>query len=277
MDLNTVTSYRFATSRRPHARAGREVSAAERGCSPSRSPTSRDSSICRRCRRPDLEVGETGLRISATCADRAPRRLRRADRRRRRRSALPEDWVPPHTSSRSRRTLLASFKVWNTATVAQRGVRLAASIVALAVALDDDTVIWTPTAASAGKRRLADDRQRHRRPRPRRGAARRRPARARAALAHASAQDRSRRARAFGRRGHGTQDADRACVFAVTAATLTPTVTRLRRCPTQPRSPPRSARHQLLHGPAGPRGLAPSGQHRARRGVEIGTDRGSAT
>ena len=122
------------------------------------------------------------------CASARPARSRRSSRSPRvaARSHVPEDWAAASAFPVAANALLASFKIWNTATVGGNVCQsFCAGIDGLARrrALDGEAVIWTP---DGGERRqsvaIADDRQRHEQPRRRGGAARDRAARARAAL-----------------------------------------------------------------------------------------------
>ena len=93
---------------------------------------------------PDLEISATGLRIAATCT--IARLVAWA------RTAAPEDWPAAATIPDAANALLASFKIWNTATVGGNVARsfAAAGMVALAAGLDGAAEIWTP---DGGERR----------------------------------------------------------------------------------------------------------------------------
>ena len=115
---------------------------------------------------PDLELTDSGLRIGATCTiatlvafaeGRGP-------------VDVPEDWAAASAFPVAANALLASFKIWNTATVGGNVCQsfCAASMVSLASALDGEAVIWTPGRRRApAERGIADDRQRHQQPRRR--------------------------------------------------------------------------------------------------------------
>ncbi|MFJ4220412.1 FAD binding domain-containing protein [Curtobacterium luteum] len=90
---------------------------------------------------PDVERSDDVLTIAATCTIAA---LQRVD---------PEpDWLAWSLVGRCANALLASFKVWNVATVGGNvGVALpAGAMIALLVTLDAEAVVWTP---SGGERR----------------------------------------------------------------------------------------------------------------------------
>ena len=150
MDLNTVDVVPLRDlARRPRARArARRCSAAARGCSPSPSPTSPVSSTSRRWAGPTSRSSDAGLRIAATCTIATLVAFAEG----RGATALPGDWVAASVFPVAANALLASFKVWNTATVGGNVCQsfCAASMVSLASALDGEAVIWTP---DGGERR----------------------------------------------------------------------------------------------------------------------------
>ncbi|GAA1971697.1 FAD binding domain-containing protein [Isoptericola halotolerans] len=91
---------------------------------------------------PDLEVGADGLRIAATCTIatlRAWAEGRGVD-------PVPAGWSAVSMVPGAADALLASFKIWNTATVGGNVCRAfpAAAMVSLAVALDGVAEVWTP-------------------------------------------------------------------------------------------------------------------------------------
>ena len=132
--------------------------------------------------------------------DRAPRRLGRGPRTS---SGVPAAWAAASVIPDAANALLASFKIWNTATVGGNVCRsfAAGAMISLAVALDGTAEVWT---AGGGKYTLpvADLITGNGENSLRRGEVLRArgPARARDAVARAAAQDRPRRARAIGRR-----------------------------------------------------------------------------
>ncbi|WP_345751957.1 FAD binding domain-containing protein [Microbacterium rhizophilus] len=86
---------------------------------------------------PDLEVSEAGLRIGATCT--IARLVAFADE-------APATWRAARALRPAADSLLASFKIWNTATVGGNIARsfAAAAMVSLAAGLDGTALIWTP-------------------------------------------------------------------------------------------------------------------------------------
>ncbi|WP_395245977.1 FAD binding domain-containing protein [Agromyces sp. MMS24-K17] len=91
---------------------------------------------------PAIEASDAGLRIGATCTIAAL-----ADWR------APAEWTAVPLFRQCADALLASFKVWNQATVGGNVCRsfAAGAMVSLAVALDGVAVVWTP---DGGERRL---------------------------------------------------------------------------------------------------------------------------
>ncbi len=88
---------------------------------------------------PDLEVTPDGLRIAATCTIARLVGWAVGDR-------VPSGWTAATMIPDAANALLASFKIWNAATVGGNVCRsfAAAAMVSLAVALDGVAVIWTP-------------------------------------------------------------------------------------------------------------------------------------
>ncbi len=91
---------------------------------------------------PDVEVDGDGLRIGATCT--IARLLAWA------KTEAPADWTGLSIVPDAADALLASFKIWNTATVGGNIARsfAAAAMVSLAVALDGVAEIWMPGGGS---------------------------------------------------------------------------------------------------------------------------------
>jgi CO/xanthine dehydrogenase FAD-binding subunit len=149
MDLNTVTSYRFATSRDDLALApGEKVLGGGTWLFSEPQPAVTGLVDLSHMGWPDLEVSEAGLRIGATCTiatlvafaeGRGP-------------VPVPAGWAAASVFPVAANALLASFKIWNTATVGGNVCQsfCAASMVSLASGLDGDAVIWTP---DGGERR----------------------------------------------------------------------------------------------------------------------------
>jgi len=100
---------------------------------------------------PDLEVDEGGLRIGATCT--IARLVAWAEGRTTDAAPPPSSWTAVSIIPDAANALLASFKIWNTATVGGNVCRsyAAAAMVSLAAALDGVALIWT---ADGGERRL---------------------------------------------------------------------------------------------------------------------------
>jgi CO/xanthine dehydrogenase FAD-binding subunit len=226
VDLNTVTSYRFATSRADLALApGEKLLGGGTWLFSEPQPAVTGLVDLSTMGWPDLEISAAGLRIGATCTiatlvafgeGRGP-------------VAVPADWPAASAFPVGANALLASFKIWNTATVGGNVCQsfCAASMVSLAAGLDGEAVIWTPDGGerrqsvaslmtgngtnSLGREEVlrAIDLPAH--------ALRSRLLLRKVALAE------------LGRSGAvvtGRVDADGTAVFTVTAATLTPTVLR---------------------------------------------------
>ena len=100
---------------------------------------------------PDIEVSADGLRIGATCT--IARLLAWSEGRAADLPAVPADWSATAVIPDAAHALLASFKIWNTATVGGNICRsfAAGAMISLTVALDAVAVIWTP---DGGERRL---------------------------------------------------------------------------------------------------------------------------
>lgn len=137
MDLHTVTTYRFARHRDDLTLAPGERIVAG-GTWFFSEPQVEATGIVdiSRIGWPDVEdLDDGGLRIGATCpiATLAAQPTR-------------PGWHAHHLLSGCANALLASFKVWNLATVGGNIARsfAAASMVSLAVALDGTAVIWCP-------------------------------------------------------------------------------------------------------------------------------------
>ncbi len=92
---------------------------------------------------PSLQIDEQGLRIAATCT------IAELDA-----IALPPHWIAAPLFNRCCRSFLASFKIWNTATVGGNICMAlpAGPMIALTTALDGVCTIWMPDGR---ERRLA--------------------------------------------------------------------------------------------------------------------------
>jgi CO/xanthine dehydrogenase FAD-binding subunit len=146
VDIHTVTSFRSAHARGDLALADGEVllaggtwlmSEPQPGTTGFVDLTTMDW--------PDLEVTPEGLRIGATCTI-----ARFVDWAR---HEAPAEWVATQSIPDAANALLASFKIWNTATVGGNVCRsfAAGAMVSFAVAVDGVAVVWTP---DGGERRL---------------------------------------------------------------------------------------------------------------------------
>ncbi len=98
---------------------------------------------------PDLVVSEDGLEVAATC----PIATLVAWAQGRGAVLVPDGWRAAPLAVDAANALLASFKIWNTATVGGNICRsfAAAAMVSLAAGLDAIALVWTP---DGGERRL---------------------------------------------------------------------------------------------------------------------------
>lgn len=143
MDLETITRYRLARSRDDlHLAAGERFVAGGTWLFSEPQPDTTGLVDLTAMGWPALEASDAGLRIGATCTI-----AELADWR------GPAEWTAVPLFRRCADALLASFKVWNQATVGGNICRsfAAASMVSLAVALDGEAVVWTP---DGGEHRL---------------------------------------------------------------------------------------------------------------------------
>ena len=231
MDITTVTSYRVARSRDDLALTpGEVVLAGGTWLMSEPQPDTTGFVDVTMLGWPDLEVTDAGLRIGATCT--IARLVAWAEGRDK--TAPPADWTALPMIPDAANALLASFKIWNTATVGGNVCRsfAAGAMVSLAAGLDGVAEIWTPDGGERfqpvaefvtgnGTNTLAPGEV------------------LRAVFLPASAL----RSRALlrkialaelGRSGAvvtGRVDEDGTAVFVITAATLTPTVLRYDRLP----------------------------------------------
>lgn len=144
MDLNTVASYRRARTRGDLALApGETFIAGGTWLLGEPQPDVTGLVDLTTMGWPDLEPGEEGLRIGATCT--IARLVAYA-------AQAPSSWRAARMFPVAADSLLASFKVWNTATVGGNVTRsfAAGAMISLAAGLDGDAVIWTP---DGGERR----------------------------------------------------------------------------------------------------------------------------
>jgi len=91
---------------------------------------------------PDLEITDAGLRIGATCTIATLVAWAHG----RHHLAVPEGWSAASIAPDAANALLASFKIWNTATVGGNVCRsfAAAAMVSFATALDGMAEVWRP-------------------------------------------------------------------------------------------------------------------------------------
>ena len=145
MDLNTITE--IARPRRaPNCRRGEPAtpgSPAALGCSPSRKRPSAGSSIL------PTSAGRRWRSTSKACASRRPARSPNWTA-----MTFPPDWTAAPLFNQCCRSFLASFKIWNTATVGGNICMAlpAGPMISLTAALDGVCTIWTP---DGGERRVA--------------------------------------------------------------------------------------------------------------------------
>ncbi|PWD51694.1 FAD-binding molybdopterin dehydrogenase [Serinibacter arcticus] len=157
MDVTTVDSFRAARTRADLALAPGEVPIAG-GTWLMSEPQPRTTGFVDLTTMgwPDLEVTGEGLRIGATCT--IATLVAWAEGRLTPRTAalppVPEAWTAVALAPAAANALLASFKIWNTATVGGNVCRsyAAAAMVSLAVALDGVAEVWCPDGS---ERRVA--------------------------------------------------------------------------------------------------------------------------
>ncbi len=136
MDVTTITSYRFARERPDLALAGGERVLAGGTWLFSEPPPDVTGFVdLSTMGWPPVEHRDGGLRIAATCTIAELSRLR-----------LPPEWHARPLFRQCPDALLASFTIWNTATVGGNVCRsfAAAAMVSLCVALDGVALVWTP-------------------------------------------------------------------------------------------------------------------------------------
>lgn len=227
MDIQTVTGYRLARTRADLALAPGEVFLGGGTWLMSEpQPDTTGLVDLTTMDWPDLEIADDVLRIGATCT--IARFVAWA------RTEAPAAWSATAAIPDAANALLASFKIWNTATVGGNVCQsfAAAGMVAWLAGLDAVAVIWTPYG---GERRLpvAEFVTGNQQNVLARGEV----------LRSLEVPDAALRSRfslrkialaEFGRSGAvvtGRVDADGAAVFGITAATWAPTVLRFARLP----------------------------------------------
>jgi len=147
MDITTVTSYRPARTRADLALSpGEVVMAGGTWLMSEPQPTTTGFVDLTTLGWPDLEVTDAGLRIGATCT--IARLLAWAE------SEAPAEWTSLALARPSADALLASFKIWNTATVGGNVCQAfaAGAMIAMLSTLDATALIWTP---DSGEREIA--------------------------------------------------------------------------------------------------------------------------
>jgi len=147
VDITTVTSFRAARSRADLAlRPGEVVMAGGTWLMSEPQPDTTGFVDLTTLGWPDLEITDDGLRIGATCT--IARLLAWAERE------APAAWTSLELARPAADALLASFKIWNTATVGGNVCQAfaAGAMIALLATLDATALIWTP---DGGERRAA--------------------------------------------------------------------------------------------------------------------------
>ncbi|WZH37938.1 MAG: FAD binding domain-containing protein [Microbacterium enclense] len=147
MDITTVTSYRAARTRADLALApGEVVMAGGTWLMSEPQPATTGFVDLTTLDWPDLEVSAAGLRIGATCT--IARLLAWAE------SEAPAEWTSLALARPSADALLASFKIWNTATVGGNVCQAfaAGAMIAMLATLDATALVWTP---DGGEREIA--------------------------------------------------------------------------------------------------------------------------
>jgi len=147
MDITTITSYRRARTRDDLALApGEVVMAGGTWLMSEPQPETTGFVDLTTLEWPDLEITDDGLRIGATCT--IARLLEWAE------NEAPAEWTSLALARPAADALLASFKIWNTATVGGNVCRAfaAGAMVSLLSTLDATALVWTP---DGGERRIA--------------------------------------------------------------------------------------------------------------------------
>jgi len=149
MDITTVTSYRFASTRDDLALApGEKILAGGTWLMSEPQPNVTGFVDITRMGWPEIEITDVGLRVAATCTIARFVTWSRGELA----PSVPEGWHAAAAIPDAAHALLMSFKVWNSATVGGNVCQsfTAAAMVSLFAALDGDAVIWT---ADGGERR----------------------------------------------------------------------------------------------------------------------------
>lgn len=144
MDIMTVSSYRFARTRADLALApGETVLAGGTWLMSEPQPHTTGFVDLSTMGWMPIETDATGSRIAATCTIAELVAWARGDE-------APAEWTALSIVSEAANALLASFKIWNTATVGGNVCRsfAAGSMISLAVALDGEAEIWGPESGA---------------------------------------------------------------------------------------------------------------------------------
>lgn len=147
MDITTVTSFRPARSRDDLALGpGEVVIAGGTWLMSEPQPGTTGFVDLTTLGWPDIEITDEGLRIGATCT--IARLLAWVER------DAPAGWTSLSLARPSADALLASFKIWNTATVGGNVCQAfaAGAMISLLSTLDATALVWTP---DGGERRVA--------------------------------------------------------------------------------------------------------------------------
>lgn len=147
MDITTVTSFRSARTRDDLALSpGEVVIAGGTWLMSEPQPGTTGFVDLTTLGWPDLELTEDGLRIGATCT--IARLVAWVE------NEAPAAWTSLALARPSADALLASFKIWNTATVGGNVCQAfaAGAMIAMLSTLDATALVWTP---DGGERRIA--------------------------------------------------------------------------------------------------------------------------
>lgn len=147
MDITTVTSFRSARTRDDLALApGEVVMAGGTWLMSEPQPGTTGFVDLTTLDWPDVEVTDEGLRIGATCT--IARLLAWVEHE------APVAWTSLALARPAADALLASFKIWNTATVGGNVCQAfaAGAMIAMLATLDATALVWTP---DGGERRIA--------------------------------------------------------------------------------------------------------------------------
>ncbi|MEV7694504.1 FAD binding domain-containing protein [Microbacterium sp. NPDC089189] len=145
MDITTITSFRAARTRTELALApGEAFIAGGTWLMSEPQPDTTGFVDLTTLGWPEIEVDADGLRIGATCT--IARLLAWSEGRAPDLPAVPADWRATAMIPDAANALLASFKIWNTATVGGNLCRTfaAGAMISFAAGLDGSVLVWTP-------------------------------------------------------------------------------------------------------------------------------------